>query len=96
MEVLTNMTEGMRAFAKKYNRSLNDPKLRALYELELSAKRDQNAIAYTERMEGRKEGRQELILSMLRNGASMDFIYKCANMPKEDVDRIVSQLPGTH
>lgn len=100
MEVLTNMTEGMRAFARKYNRSLNDPKLRALYELELSAKRDQNAVAYTERMEGIAEGRKEglaegqtmFIRNMLQNGVSVDLIYKCANMPQAEVDSIIAKI----
>ncbi len=59
MEVLTNMTEGMRAFAKKYHRSLDDPKLRDLYELDLSARRDQAAIAQSAEEKGRKEGRAE-------------------------------------
>ena len=40
MEVLTEMTEGMKAFARKYNRSLDDPKLRGLYERDMSARRD--------------------------------------------------------
>ena len=103
MEVLTNMTEGMRAFAQKYNRSLNDPKLRALYELELSAKRDQNAVAYTERMEGVKEGRKEerqkihderleSIRSMMSDGLSMNAIYKYAGASKEEVDAIVAEI----
>ena len=38
MEVLTETTEGMKAFARKYNRSLDDPKLRGLYELDMSAR----------------------------------------------------------
>lgn len=96
MEVLTNMTEGMRAFAKKYNRSLDDPKLRALYELEMSAQRDQNAIAYTERMEGRAEGtaaeRYSVIHGMLSNGIPIDVIYKCVNAPRPEVDAIIAKV----
>lgn len=96
MEVLTNMTEGMRAFAKKYNRSLDDPKLRALYELEMSAQRDQKAIAYTERMEGRAEGtaaeRYSVVYAMLNNGLPMDLIYKCVNAPRSEVDAIIAKV----
>ena len=40
MELLTEMTEGMKAFARKYSRTQDDPKLRGLYELDMSAWRD--------------------------------------------------------
>lgn len=92
MEVLTDMTEGMRAFARKYNRSLDDPKLQALYELDLSAQRDQKAIAYTARVEGRAEGQASVIRGMLNNGIPAEVIYKCVDAPRAEVDAIISQV----
>lgn len=59
MDVLTDMTEGLRAFAQKYDRSISDPKLRRLYELDLSARRDERAIVKSARAEGRAEGMAE-------------------------------------
>ena len=52
MELLTETTEGMKAFARKYNRSLDDPKLRGLYELDMSARRDCASERSTARQEG--------------------------------------------
>lgn len=96
MEVLTNMTEGMRAFAKKYNRSLDDPKLRALYELEMSAQRDQKAIAYTERMEGRAEGTAAAYSAVVRRALSqnlpMNVIYALVDASRSEVDSIVAKV----
>lgn len=99
MEVLTDMTEGMRAFAKKYNRSLTDPKLRALYELELSAQRDQASRDYSMKMEGIEEERRrnlaerkESIRSMLADGFPMSAIYKYGGANKADIDAIIAQL----
>ena len=59
MEVLGNMTEGMRDFARRYRFSLDDPDLRRMYEYELSAKRDQASREYYAKEEGRAEGRAE-------------------------------------
>ena len=56
MEVLTETTEGMKAFARKYNRSLDDPKLRGLYELDMSAWRDRASERSTARQEGVEAG----------------------------------------
>ncbi len=92
MEVLTRMTDGMKAFARKYNRSLDDPKLEALYELDLSAKRDQRAIAYTERVLGRAEGRADIVRGMLNNGIPVDLIYKCVNAPRAEVDALIARI----
>ena len=92
MEVLTNMTEGMRAFAKKYNRSLDDPKLRALYELEMSAQRDQKAIAYTERMEGRAEAYYAVVRRALSQNLPMDVIYALVDAPRSEVDAIIAKV----
>ena len=90
------MTEGMRAFAKKYNRSLNDPKLRVLYELELSAQRDQKAIAYTERMEGHEEGVASERLATVHQALSMnlplDVIYGLIKASRAEVDALIAKV----
>lgn len=69
MEVLTETTEGMKAFARKYNRSLDAPKLRGLYELDMSAWRDRASERSTARQEGveagRLEGRREAQVEMI-------------------------------
>jgi predicted transposase/invertase (TIGR01784 family) len=96
MEVLTNMTEGMRAFAKKYNRSLDDPKLKALYELDLSARRDQAAVAYSARQEGREEGSKnekvKIIGQMLSAGLPVEVIYKCIDASQSEIDAIIASV----
>lgn len=72
------MTEGMRAFATRYKVSLTDPDLKRIYDLEMSAKRDQASAMYYARSEGRAEGRvegrMEIIRNLLANGISMDVI----------------------
>lgn len=69
MELLTETTEGMKAFARKYNRSLDDPKLRGLYELDMSARRDrasERSPASQEGLEaGSIEGRREAQVEMI-------------------------------
>lgn len=88
MEVLMEMTEGMKAFAKKYNRSLDDPKLRDLYEYDLSARRDQAAIAYTAKI----EAYTATIRNMLNQGLADDLIYKCVDAPRSEIDAIIAKL----
>ena len=56
MEVLSSMTKGMRTFARRYNRAMNDPHLRALYEYELSARLDDATRLDSAKKEGRAEG----------------------------------------
>lgn len=88
MEVLSNMTEGMRAFAKRYQVSLNDPDLRRMYDYEMSAKRDQASREYNAEM----KGRTDVIRGMLHNGISVDVIYKCVDAPRADVDAIIAKI----
>ena len=88
MEVLMEMSEGMKAFAKKYDRSLKDPKLRDLYELDLSARRDQAAIAYTARL----DERTKMIRSMLDDRVPVVTIYKYVDAPHAEVDAIIAKL----
>ena len=41
MEVLSQMTEGMRNFATRYNIAINDPKLSRLYLMQQDAEREE-------------------------------------------------------
>ena len=41
MEVLSQMTEGMRNFATRYNIAINDPKLSRLYRMQQDAEREE-------------------------------------------------------
>ena len=50
------MTEGMKAFAKRYKVSLNDPNLRRMYDYEMSVRRDQASREYNAEMKGFKKG----------------------------------------
>ena len=79
LEVLGEMTEGMRAFATRY-------------KVSLSAKRDQASAMYHARSEGRAEGRVEIIRNLLANGVSMDVIYKSAGMSRAEIDAIIAQM----
>ena len=65
MELLTETTEGMKAFARKYNRSLDDPKLRGLCELDMSTRRDHVSERSTARQEGVEAGRREAQVEMI-------------------------------
>ena len=82
------MTEGMRAFAKRYQVSLNDPDLRRMYDYEMSAKRDQASREYNAEM----KGRTDVIRGMLHNGIPVDVIYKCVDAPRADVDAIIAKI----
>lgn len=59
MEVLSAMTEGLGTFAKKYNLALNDPRVRALYDYEMSAAMDEASRLSSAYKEGRQEARAE-------------------------------------
>ena len=86
------MTEGMRAFARRYQISLNDPDLRRMYDYEMSAKRDQASREYNAVMKGRIEGITQVVRGMLHNGIPVDVIYKCVDAPRADVDAIIAEI----
>lgn len=92
MEVLTDMTEGMRAFAQKYNRSLTDPKLRALYELELSAQRDQASRDYSVEM----QTYEKVVRSALNKGFPHEVIYALVELPQHAVDALIAKVQSEH
>lgn len=105
MEVLTEMTEGMKAFAKKYNRSLDDPKLRGLYELDMSARRDRASELSTARQEGmeagrtegiregRREAQVEMIRGWLKRGFTEEQIAALMDDP-QDVAELIADARG--
>ena len=108
LEVLSNMTEGMRAFANRYKVSLNDPDLRRMYNYEMSAKRDQASRDYNNRMEGieigRKEGRAEGVsderLSIVRRafaqGFSTDVVYALIDAPRSEINALIAKVQSEH
>lgn len=96
MEVLSNMTEGMRTFAKRYKVSLDDPELRRMYDYEMSAKRDMASREYNAEMRGVSAERLSMIRGMLNNGIPVDVIYKCVDAPRADVDAIIAKVQSEH
>ena len=100
MEVLSSMTEGMRAFARRYQISLNDPDLRRMYDYEMSAKREQASREYNAEMighakgmaQGITQGITQVVRGMLHNGIPVDVIYKCVDAPRADVDAIIAEI----
>lgn len=90
------MTEGMSAFARRYNVSLNDPDLRRMYDLEMSAKRDQASALDNAERKGMAQGTAaayySVIHGMLNNGIPVDVIYKCVNAPRSEVDAIIAKV----
>lgn len=80
LEVLSNMTEGMRAFAKRYKVSLNDPDLRRMYDYEMSAKREQASRDYNSEMRGEKRGEARAYEKVVRSALSKIF-RKMSSMP---------------
>lgn len=96
LEVLSNMTEGMRAFAKRYKVSLNDPDLRRMYDYEMSAKREQASRDYNSEMLGEKRGEarayEKVVRSALSKNLSQDVIYALVDAPREEVDAIIAKI----
>lgn len=77
MEVLATMTEGLATYAKKYRLAENDPRVRALYEFEMSAKMDEATRMSNARKEERSaaEARdRRRVLRMFANGQSVEQI----------------------
>lgn len=89
------MTEGIRAFARQYKISLTDPDLKRVYDLEMSAKRDQVSAMYYARSEGRVEGRNEerrtIIVNLVKNGTPEEIIYKSVDAPQSEIDAIIAE-----
>lgn len=100
MEVLSGMTEGMKAFAKRYKVSLDDPNLRRMYDYEMSARRDQASREYNAEMKGRVEGRAEgrveerahIIRGMLKKGMPAEIICECTGASKAEVDALLAKM----
>lgn len=104
LEVLSNMTEGMKAFAKRYRISLNDPDLRRMYDYEMSAKREQASRDYNSKMMGieigRKEGRAEgmnhawlsVVRRALAQGLPADVIYTLIDAPRAEIDALIAKV----
>lgn len=96
LEVLSNMTEGMRAFAKRYKVSLNDPDLRRMYDYEMSAKREQASRDYNSEMRGEKRGEarayEKVVRSALSKNLPQDVIYALVDAPREEVDAIIAKI----
>ena len=102
MEVLAAMTEGMGTFAKKYNLALNDPRVRALYEYEMSAKMDEATRLSNARTEGIGIGRAEGIgigrAEGMENQAKLTALNMRRQLGIEDPDtvaRLISVEVGT-
>lgn len=99
LKELSEMTEGLRAFAAKYNVSLVDPDLKRMYDYEMSAKRDHaSAIAQAENrgeqrgiQKGRDEERRTIIANMVRNGTPEEIIYKSVDAPRSKIDAIIAE-----
>lgn len=89
MEVLTDMSEGLKVYAKKYNRSIDDPKLRDLYEYEMSARRDEATIKYEAEMGGYMRQLATTIKNLLAMNMPLSSIYQATGAPKNDVDEII-------
>ncbi len=88
MEVLGQTTEGMQAFAKRYQISLGDPKLKQMYDYEMSAKRDFASSILT----AKNEAKAEMIRSFWANGAPIELIYNSAGLPRSEVDAIIAEM----
>lgn len=100
LEVLETMTQGMEAFAKQYRIAMNDPNLHDLYELQLSADRDNAArLEYAERKgrergreqglkQGREQGREDTARQLLTMGMPIDQIAKATYLSIEQIQSL--------
>ena len=82
------MTEGMRAFAKRYKVSLNDPDLRRMYDYEMSAKRDQASRDYNTTL----KAYENVVRNALKQNLSNEVIYALLPIPYTDVDAIIAKI----
>ena len=92
MEVLSDMTEGMRKFATRYQFSLNDPDLRRMYEYELSARRDQESREQNAERRGITRTYEQVIRNALNKNLSNEVIYALIDAPRSDVDTIIAKI----
>lgn len=88
LEVLSNMTEGMRAFAKRYKVSLNDPDLRRMYDYEMSAKREQASRDYNTTI----RAYENVVRGALKKNLSNEIIYALVALPHAEVDAIIARI----
>jgi predicted transposase/invertase (TIGR01784 family) len=66
-----------------------DPKLRRIYNERLKAQNDAiNEISHAKNV-GRKEGRLEAALSMLKNGLSVELVSKCTGLSEEEIRELL-------
>ncbi len=91
LEVLETMTEGMRDFAERYKLAMNDPDLRGLYELDLSARRDHNTMINAAKREGRLEMGHDAIKALMSNNVPLEIIYKSFPLEKAEIDSVIAQ-----
>lgn len=86
------MTEGMSAFARRYNVSLNDPDLRRMYDLEMSAKRDQASALDNAERKGTATAYYTVVRRALSQNLPMDVIYALVDAPRSEVDAIIAKV----
>ena len=93
MNMLAEMSEGLKNFAQKYNVAINDPNLVRLYRLEQDAIRDEKShigFARNEaRQEGLAQGRREAniasALGMKNEGISAEVISRITGLSINEI-----------
>ena len=85
MEVLSDMTEGLQNFAKRYNYAINDPELIRRYRMVEDGKRDiATKIAVAERR-AEKNANLKVARRMKAEGMSPDLIARMTGLPETEI-----------
>ena len=85
MEEISDMTEGLRNFAKQYNYAINDPDLIRRYRMIEDGKRDvATKIAVAEKR-GDKNARLNIARDLKKDGYDDDFIAKYFGLSAEEI-----------
>ena len=85
MEELSDMTEGLRNFAKQYNYAINDPDLIRLYRMVEDGKRDIAAKVSAAEAKGERNAHLQDALAMKADGLPLDLIARYTGLSSKEI-----------
>lgn len=88
MEMLAEMSDGLKNFAQKYNVAINDPKLIRLYRMEQDAIRDENSRLAYARKEGLNQGLMTVATGMKTKGYPISEIAEITGLSIKEINTL--------
>ena len=85
MEELSDMTEGLRNFAKQYNYAINDPDLIRSYRMVEDGKRDIAAKVSAAEAKGESNAHLQDALAMKADGLPLDLIARYTGLSSKEI-----------